>query len=61
MGFQLLCAAEVANFERRLLLMVEDSFGVDEDVVGLDVTVRNAPAMQHGEALEELVSELLND
>lgn len=41
--------------------MVEDSFGVDEDVVGLDVTVRNAPAMQHGEALEELVSELLND
>lgn len=60
MGLEALSTAEVANLEVGLALGVEAALRVDEDIVGLEVSVGDALAVQVGKSLEELVGHFLD-
>ena len=45
---ELLGAAKVADLERGLLLRVQEALGVNQDIVWLDIAMRDALAMQVG-------------
>lgn len=55
---ELLRAAEVADFQGRLFVGTEDSIGIYKDVVGLDIPVSDAHAVEESQSFEELEADL---
>lgn len=60
MRLELLGAAKITDFEGRFADWAKQAFWVDEDVVGLDVSVRDSLRVEMGKSLEELVHHLFD-
>ena len=58
---QLLCAAKVTDLQSWLLLRMQRSFSIDQNIIRLDVTMSDTFCVNVLETLEKLVAKLPDD